>query len=395
MLAHTQEADSVLDSYCDTTDAQVADSVVVSFCARCLATKRSIESDSDATGDDVMTKRRCCAPPLLSDIVRQLHERIVTNLSARPVFTVSVTDIGFRLTDMTIQPMAHDAVERDLPSSFIYEANWINLLVRDTEYNASISLAKFGERISVASLTELRFERVDYSDVPEDLFSLPNLKSLAFDACENVELPQRISELQSLVCLHIAYRCPGRSIQWCSALTSLEILGVYWTGVDDISFIRYMTALKDLWLGKCRISRATEICHLTRLERLSLSCNPLRQFPWQICMSCTKLRELRVYSAELTTLPPEIGRLLECGLELLDIDDNPLQLLPAQLYHTVSRCKIRCLINCKETDISFINTGGLITLTHWPENTYMCNIPREVQMVLWYYVAPPVVPKPR
>ncbi len=117
------------------------------------------------------------------------------------------------------------------------------------------------------NLTQL--QSFSISDAPvlqvNSLSQLKQLKTLSIQDCDELKdlsVLEGLTTLNTLV-LEVPYHCPSPDL---SELTSLNKLSI--SGMKDIQFLRYMTALEELRLDRCDITEPEIFTHLTTLKTL-------------------------------------------------------------------------------------------------------------------------------
>lgn len=239
----------------------------------------------------------------------------------------------------------------------------------------------------VNTLTSIKVSYIEHSFIPTDIYEWPHLRCLDLNVINNIVLPQSIANLRQLCSLSLVYCSPGDTILHCSALTTLQSLTLAHAGVDtDLSFMRQLHQLTYLQCSSCNVSRIPPIlAALTNLEALVLHTNPIREFPWQMCVTLTRLRRLELDLCNLDTLPPEIDGLLCCALRTISLYQNPFSLLPSQLGRNSSVVSITGLNGWR------IPHYAGERIAWWHSDSYMAALPRELQLMLHYYVTPPLL----
>lgn len=347
--------------------------------------KRKIDADADF-GEEVSGDRKRLAEIRADDLVPIIKERLIRQLSAKPVFTTDVRYIGFKFRSLVISD-SHGESYIDRSHSRTLSSIYIDQTIGSAHYSAYLTLSSYGEELTLSTMSRLWFKKVAPLSILESFDRFVNLEQLEFENCANLGVPSEISRLSSLRILSFENCERIQSLQWCSSLTRLQAFTARREILEDTSFVSNMTALRDLTFAECKIEHLSEnLSALTQLSQLVLFRTPITTFSWRICVSCTNLKSLCLTGCNLRTLPPEISRLLECNLTSLFINFNNFATLPLQLFQLQRNLTT---FNTFGVNISTETDWSKHVITHWPECTFMYRIPRELQLVIFSYVAPP------
>ncbi|MBX7218818.1 MAG: TonB family protein [Blastocatellia bacterium] len=167
---------------------------------------------------------------------------------------------------------------------------------------------------------------------PPEIFSFPNLQSLAINQSRIALLPPEIGKLQKLTGLQI---CGGRLTNLpkeIGNLTNLQLLDLAGNRLTELPpEIGKLANLRDLNLGGNQLQALpAAIGHLTQLQVLQCNDNQILKLPPEI----GKLTGLLILDAScnrLPALPPEVGNLTR--LQVLDVHTNLLSEFPKTLIH--------------------------------------------------------------
>ncbi|XP_077137739.1 leucine-rich repeat-containing protein 10B [Ranitomeya variabilis] len=143
------------------------------------------------------------------------------------------------------------------------------------------------------------------SEIPDDLYQLHNLRTLALDANRLPELPEAVCSLPHLGRLYIgANRLQGL----------------------PPSFARLQT-LRTLWIERNFLYHFPRVLlNMPALRCLQMGDNRLRGLPGDIATCMPGLRGLWLYGNRLERVPRVLLRLH--GLEVLDLDKNKISVFP-------------------------------------------------------------------
>lgn len=160
------------------------------------------------------------------------------------------------------------------------------------------------------SLEELDiYEERDIKTLPEELFQL-TLKKIYITGCEHLEIPDLLSNLQSLEELHLSYIGMHNLPASIKSIKTLKKL--VFNGNDLDSFPDFICEIENLNLLDLGFNKITSIPanieNLRNLEVLNLECNQLSDFP-EVITRITSLKELSIGGNTFPELPYSIGNL--------------------------------------------------------------------------------------
>jgi len=168
----------------------------------------------------------------------------------------------------------------------------------------------------------LDLSNLGLTEIPEEIFQIPNLKTLILYGNDLASIPTSIKHLTTIENLLLSgNRYGGRN----------RILNIS----PEIS---QLTNLRKLELSSCALeSLPMAICELANLEELKLTKNKLDFLPPQI-ERLGNLKSLHLCHNALSELPPEIGNLP--NLEELYLGGNPLRKLLGEIGNLKSLRKL-------------------------------------------------------
>lgn len=182
-----------------------------------------------------------------------------------------------------------------------------------------IGLKKEGEGYAallqeVPKLTSLKSLEIDgdFTQLPEDLGNLVNLKKMKLTMPFLKDIPASIVNLKSLKKLSIkgAYVFGNRAANtnliefgWLTELQKLKVLKLHYVGVQDLSEVVFPASLKDIELFSLDALTALpqDLQHLKKIKRFKVTSNSLQQLPSGI-QDLPKLELFEVNASELKSI---------------------------------------------------------------------------------------------
>jgi len=256
------------------------------------------------------------AYPCTEENKKQTIERIGTILDSLKESTVLTA------TEKAVLP--HSA-EKIMQNSQLFHlilkiADRHNLVIMISNNIKSLDLTEkpFSQKIEAVlkylrdnqeTITKLRCESLGITNIPEEICTLENLKSLYLSYNQLRSLPAEIGSLQNLQHL------------W---LTRNQLSSV----PDSIGSLQN---LQDLWLTRNQLSSVPDsVGSLQNLQDLCLENNQLSSVPDSVG-SLQNLRWLYLSRNKLSSLPAEINTLQ--NLLWVDLSKNQLRAIPETFFH--------------------------------------------------------------
>lgn len=183
---------------------------------------------------------------------------------------------------------------------------------------------------NAAATTELIIDRRPLTELPEQLFALPELRRLQLSNCQLEKLPGNIGQLKNLEILDLSGNNLAALPPECGELIHLETLILDHNTLTEVpAFIRHLPCLKVLKLAGNRLRQLPAWLFSTeKLELLDLSDNQLILLPRTVG-NAKSLRRLFLQKNSLKALPAGIKTLK--NLEELDLSSNQFKRLPNHL----------------------------------------------------------------
>jgi small GTP-binding protein len=168
--------------------------------------------------------------------------------------------------------------------------------------------------------------------LPPEISRLNKLQKLNLSSNQFVELPPELFELTDLQMLGLGSLGLSVLPSAIGKLTDLPLLYLHQNKLSALPpEIGQLTELRELVLwGNQLVTLPSEINQLENLQHLCLGDNALASLPPEIGQ-LTKLRKLCLSDNALASLPPEISKLEE--LNKLDAERNPLVSPPLEIVH--------------------------------------------------------------
>lgn len=198
-----------------------------------------------------------------------------------------------------------------------------------------VNLANLGlsevptELFDIPNITSLNISNNDFERFPEEIFSLHSLKALDLSNNPVRELPGDWCHLPGLLLLNFTEMNLEEIPDGFCDLASLEFLYLGYNKLTHLpERMSDLKSLRHLFLHNNRFtSLPASLRNYDSLETLTIGSN-LKNLPKRISQF-TKLNRLCVLDNELTSIPKEIGDLKE--LSSLELSENKLKSLPAEL----------------------------------------------------------------
>jgi Leucine-rich repeat (LRR) protein len=213
------------------------------------------------------------------------------------------------------------------------------LALRKRLFNRAIPLDVF----RVSSVTDANMSHNDISEIPPQIATWAELKTLDLRHNNISQLPEQIGELESLTSLNISDN-PLRTVPWsfgkCTALTELtadfsplECLPAEISCRPAIDSVPYFTMIHSVQRGGtiCKLAAwqfnnlPAVLLSMDHIQELTLVSNNLSQLPSDFTL-LTALSKLQLSKNKFEEIPPPIYNL--SGLASLDMADNSVSLLP-------------------------------------------------------------------
>jgi Leucine-rich repeat (LRR) protein len=213
------------------------------------------------------------------------------------------------------------------------------LALRKRLFNRVIPLDVF----RVSSVTDANLSHNDISEIPPQIATWAELKTLDLRHNNICQLPEQIGELESLTCLNISDN-PLTIVPWsfgkCTALTELtadfsqiECLPEEIKCRPAIDSVPYFTVINSVTRGGvvCKLpawqfnNLPAVLLTLDHIQELTLVNNNLTQLPSNITL-LTALSKIQLSKNKFEEIPPPIYHL--SSLAALDMADNKVSLVP-------------------------------------------------------------------
>jgi len=214
------------------------------------------------------------------------------------------------------------------------------LALRKRLFNRVIPLDVF----RVSNVTDANLSHNDISEIPPQIATWAELKTLDLRHNNICQLPEQIGELESLTCLNISDN-PLTIVPWafgkCTALTELtadfsqiECLPEEIKCRPAIDSVPYFTIIHSVTRGGvvCKLpawqfsNLPTVLLSLDHIQELNLVSNNLSHLPSNLTL-LTALSKIQLSKNKFEEIPPPIYQL--SSLAALDMADNSVSLVPA------------------------------------------------------------------
>lgn len=178
--------------------------------------------------------------------------------------------------------------------------------------------------------TELDLSGLGLTELPEEIASLTQLRSLYLSHNQLTELPEAIASLTQLQSLRLSDNQLTELPEAIASLTQLQELNLRSNQLTELpEAIASLTQLQSLDLSSNQLTELpAAVTSLTQLQTLNLSSNQLTELPAAVT-SLNKLQNLYLLHNQLTELPETIGNLVH--LKELFLLSNKLKTLPDAL----------------------------------------------------------------
>lgn len=184
-------------------------------------------------------------------------------------------------------------------------------------------------------ITRINLSETGISEIPEEIFTLPNLRELNLSKNNLKFLSNQISKLSNLEWLNFdENKIPAIPTQL-YALTNLRCLNISKNPIAMLAAeIGNLINLRILHCSEIGlVSIPNEIANLTNLELLNFRNNELTQIPIEIGR-LVNLRFLYLSENQLEVIPNVIGNFLR--LFWLYLDNNKLKELPSEIRNLIN-----------------------------------------------------------
>ena len=187
-----------------------------------------------------------------------------------------------------------------------------------------------GKISQLSNLESLIIVSDQLTELPSEIGQLSNLETLMIATSQPLEIPTEIDNLTNLKNLSIQSENINYLIPNILSLNNLQKLDLDDNHLTELpKEIVQLTNLNTLNLSNNKLSTLpTEFGQLTKLESLNLTDNQITELPNEIGR-LSNLRELNLSNNKLSTLPTEFGQLTK--LESLNLTDNQITELPNEI----------------------------------------------------------------